>query len=100
VAVPLSCQTVVGPLEGMAHNAGPGGVCLLLPRMLAEGEELVLLVPQSSGLLQVNGRVAWVEAEPDAPGLTAHGIVFVNRETGQAAMEALLDAHRRAAPST
>jgi hypothetical protein len=68
--------------------------------MLAEGEELVLLVPQSSGLLQVNGRVAWVEAEPDAPGLTAHGIVFVNRETGQAAMEALLEAHRRAAPST
>ena len=100
VAVPLSCQTVVGPLEGMAHNAGPGGVCLLLPRMLAEGEELVLLVPQSSGLLEVNGRVAWVEAEPDAPGLTAHGIAFVNRETGQAAMEALLEAHRRAAPST
>ncbi|MBI3006928.1 MAG: PilZ domain-containing protein [candidate division NC10 bacterium] len=100
VAVPLSCQTVVGPLEGMAHNAGPGGVCLLLPRMLAEGEELVLLVPQSSGLLQVNGRVAWVEAEPDAPGLTAHGIAFVNPQAGQAAMEALLKAHRRAAPST
>lgn len=100
VAVPLSCQTVSGPLEGIARNAGPGGVCLLLPRVLAEGEELVLLIPQESGLLEANGRVAWAEAEPDAAGLTAHGIAFVNRETGQAAMEALLQAHRRATPST
>ena len=100
VAVPLSCQTVAGPIEATARNVSPGGVCLLLPRVLAEGEELVLLVPQSSGLLQVNARVAWAEAEPDAAGLTAHGITFVSRETGQAAMEALLEAHRRAAPST
>ena len=100
ISVPLSCQTVSGPLEGIARNVSPGGVCLLLPRVLAEGEELVLLVPQASGLLEVNGRVAWAEAEPDAAGLTAHGITFISPQAGQAAMEVLLQAHRRAAPST
>jgi hypothetical protein len=100
VAVPLSCQTVAGALEATARNVSPGGVCLLLPRVLAEGEELVLLVPQPSGLLEVNGRVAWAEVEPDEAGLTAHGIAFVNPTTAQTAMDALLEAHRRAAPST
>ncbi|MGH7361417.1 MAG: PilZ domain-containing protein, partial [Candidatus Methylomirabilales bacterium] len=65
VAVPVSCQTVVGPLQGAACNVSPGGVCLLLSRALAEGEELVLLVPRESGLFEVNGRVAWAEAEAD-----------------------------------
>ena len=99
VAVPVSCQTVVGPLQAAACNVSPGGVCLLLSRVLAEGEELVLLVPRESGLFEVNGRVAWAEAEADAAGLTAHGIVFVNPQIGQAAMETLLQAHQRAALS-
>lgn len=97
VSVLVSCQTAGGAMEATVRNVSPGGICLLLPGLLAEGEELVLLIPQASGLLEVNGRVAWTDAEPDAAGLIAHGIAFVTPGTGPAAMEAFVEAHRRSA---
>lgn len=95
ISVPVSCQTAGGAMEATARNVSPGGLCLLLPGLLAEGEELVLLIPQASKLLEVNGRVAWTDAEPDAAGLIAHGIAFVTPGSSTAAMEALVEAHRR-----
>lgn len=97
ISVPVSCQTAGGAMDATARNVSPGGLCLLLPGLLAEGEELVLLITRASGLLEVNGRVAWTDAEPDTGGLIAHGIAFATAGAGAAAMEALIEAHRRAA---
>jgi hypothetical protein len=94
VQLQITCRPVgqARPISGWIGNMSRGGLLLLLPEAMAEGETLDLILHTPTGPMAASGVIAWVKQnEGWPPGeLIRHGMRFTNLSWANSLVLALL----------